>query len=80
MKETRPARPDHGAYVRKVQEDTQSFAQGLIGEVERLRVQVAALESEKAALAAQAREIETMVRANDALRAQIEGIKAETQA
>jgi len=79
MKETRPARPDHGAYVRKVQEDTQSFAQGLIGEVERLRVQVAALESEKAALAAQAREIETMVRANDALRAQIEGIKAETQ-
>ena len=79
MKETRPARPDHGAYVRKVQEDTQSFAQGLIGEVERLRVQVAALESEKAALAAQAREIETMVRANDALRAQIEGIKAETE-
>ena len=80
MKETRPARPDHGAYVRKVQEVTQSFAQGLIGEVERLRVQVAALESEKAALAAQAREIETMVRANDALRAQMEGIKAETQA
>ena len=80
MKETRPARPDHGAYVRKVQEDTQSFAKGLIGEVERLRVQVAALESEKAALAAQAREIETMVRANDALRAQMEGIKAETQA
>lgn len=79
MKETRPARPDHGAYVRKVQEDTQNFAQGLIGEVERLRVQVAALESEKAALAAQAREIETMVRANDALRAQIEGIKAETE-
>ena len=80
MKETSPARPDHGAYVRKVQEDTQSFAQGLIGEVERLRVRVAALESEKATLAAPGREIEAMMRVNDALRARIEGIKAETQA
>jgi K+-sensing histidine kinase KdpD len=80
MSESKPARTDHGAYVRKVQEDTQNFAQGLIGEVERLRVLVAALESEKATLAAQAREIETIVRANDVLRAQIEGIKAETKA
>ena len=80
MSETKPGRADHGAYVRKVQEDTQNFAQGLIGEVERLRVLVAALESEKATLAAQAREVETIVRANDALRAQIEGIRAETKA
>jgi cell division protein FtsB len=79
MSEMKPVRADHGAYVRKVQEDTQNFAQGLIAEVERLRVQVASLESEKATLAAQAREIESMVRANDALRAQIEGIKAETE-
>ena len=33
MSETKPGRADHGAYVRKVQEDTQNFAQGLIGEV-----------------------------------------------
>jgi hypothetical protein len=56
MSEMKPVRADHGAYVRKVQEDTQNFAQGLIGEVERLRVLVASLESEKATLAAQARE------------------------
>jgi K+-sensing histidine kinase KdpD len=80
MSEPKAVRADHGAYVRKVQEDTQSFAQGLIGEVERLRVLVAALESEKQTLAAQAREIESVVRANDVLRAQIEGIKAETKA
>ena len=80
MSEPKAGRTDHGAYVRKVQEDTQNFAQGLIGEVERLRVLVAALESEKETLAAQAREVETIVRANDVLRAQIEGIKAETKA
>jgi GAF domain-containing protein len=79
MTETKPARTDHGAYVRKVQEDTQNFAHGLISEVERLRVQVAALESEKEALAAQLRDVETVIRVNDALRAQIEGIKAETE-
>ncbi|HET6900542.1 MAG TPA: GAF domain-containing protein [Vicinamibacteria bacterium] len=79
MTETKPARTDHGAYVRKVQEDTQNFAQGLIGEVERLRLQVAALESEKEGLAAQLRDVETVIRVNDALRAQIEGIKAETE-
>ena len=80
MSETKPARADHGAYVRKVQEDTQNFAQGLIGEVERLRVLVAALESEKEGLATQLRDVETVIRANDSLRAQIEGIRAETQA
>jgi hypothetical protein len=79
MSDAKPSRPDHGAYVRKVQEDTQNFAQGLIGEVERLRVQVAALESEKEGLASQLRDVETVIRANDALRAQIEGIKAETE-
>ena len=39
-------RNDHGAYVRKVQEGTQSFAQELLGELERLQVLVAALEAE----------------------------------
>ena len=80
MSETKPGRADHGAYVRKVQEDTQNFAHGLIGEVERLRVLVAALESEKEGLTAQLRDVETVIRANDSLRAQIEGIKAETSA
>lgn len=79
MKATRPARIDHSAYVRKVQKNTRIFAQDLIGEVERLRVQVAALESEKATLAAQGRGIETMAGVNDALRAQIEGIREEAR-
>jgi len=77
MSESKPARTDHGAYVRKVQEDTHSFAQGLIGEVERLRVRVAALESEKESLANQARDVETVVRANDVLRAQTVGLESE---
>jgi len=45
---------EHGAYVRKVQEDTQNFAQGLLGEIERLRVVVATLEAEARALGAAA--------------------------
>ncbi len=79
MSEAKTARTDHGAYVRKVQEDTQNFAQDLIGEVERLRVLVAALESEKESLATQARDVETVVRANDALRAQTVGLESEVE-
>jgi putative methionine-R-sulfoxide reductase with GAF domain len=63
-------RPDHGAYVRKVQEDTQTFAHGLMGEVERLKVLVAALEEER----------ERHRREEAALQAQIEGIRHETEA
>ena len=44
-------RNDHGAYVRKVQEGTQNFAQEILGEIERLQVLVAALEAEKESLA-----------------------------
>ena len=79
MSEPKTNRTDHGAYVRKVQEDTQNFAQGLIGEVERLRVRVAALESEKESLAAQARDVEAVVRTNDALRAQTAGLESEVE-
>jgi len=43
MKETRN---DHGAYVRKVQEETQSFTQDVLGEMQRLQVLVATLERE----------------------------------
>ncbi len=77
MSESKPARNDHGAYVRKVQEDTQNFAQGLIGEVERLRVKVAALEAEKEAMASRARDVEAIVKAHDALRSQTVGLEAE---
>ena len=79
MSEMKPARADHGAYVRKVQEDTQNFAQGLIGEVERLRVLVAAFESEKEALATKVRDVEAVVRTNDALRAQTAGLESEVE-
>jgi hypothetical protein len=73
------ARSDHGAYVRKVQEDTQSFAQGLISEVERLKMLVAALQSEKETLVGQTRDLETVVRASDVLRAQAAGLESEVE-
>jgi len=38
---------DHGAYVRKVREDTQRYAHDLLADNEALRVLVASLESEK---------------------------------
>ena len=37
---------EHGAYVRKVQEETQSFTQDILAEVERLRVLAATQERE----------------------------------
>ena len=79
MSESKPARPDHGAYVRKVQEDTQAFTQGLIAEVEALKVLLATLQSEKDALLVQAHDIETIVRSNDTLRAQSAGLEAEVE-
>jgi GAF domain-containing protein len=42
---------DHGDYVRKVQEGTQRYTQGLLQENERLRARVAALETENQKLA-----------------------------
>ena len=45
----KPGRNDHGAYVRKVQEGTHSFAQDLLGEIDRLRVLVAALQAARKA-------------------------------
>jgi putative methionine-R-sulfoxide reductase with GAF domain len=75
--ETRSTHTGHAAYVRKVQEDTQSFAQELIAEVERLKVLLASLESEKETLLGQSRDIEEIVRTNDILRAQAVGLESE---
>jgi len=68
---------EHGAYVRKVQEDTQNFTQDLLGEIERLRVVVATLEAEKQAAADQAREMAEAVKANESLREQATSLGVE---
>src|SRR5262245_4747562 len=70
-------RNDHGAYVRRVQEGTQTFAQDLLGEIERLRVLVAALEAEKLSGADKARETQDVMQSNEALRALAASLEAE---
>jgi hypothetical protein len=70
-------RNDHGAYVRKVQEGTQSFAQDVLGEIERLQILVATLEAERASEAEKARESHEVLRANEALRALAASLEAE---
>jgi hypothetical protein len=70
-------RNDHGAYVRRVQEGTHSFAQSLLGEIERLHVLVASLEAEKETFADRAREIREALQANEALRALAASLEAE---
>lgn len=67
----------HGAYVRKVQEGTQSFTQDLLGEIERLHALVAALEVEKETLGHRTREIQQALLANEALRALAASLEAE---
>jgi hypothetical protein len=71
------SRNDHGAYVRKVQEGTQSFTHDLLGEIERLHVLVASLQVEKETLADKAREIQQALSANEALRALAASLEAE---
>jgi putative methionine-R-sulfoxide reductase with GAF domain len=68
---------DHGAYVRKVQEGTHTFAQDLLGEIERLQVLVAALEAEKEGLAERSHDIHEVLKANEALRALAASLEAE---
>jgi hypothetical protein len=70
-------RNDHGAYVRRVQEGTHTFAQSLLGEIERLHVLVASLEVEKETLADRTREIREALQANEALRALAASLEAE---
>jgi len=73
----KPSRNDHGAYVRKVQEGTQNFAQDLLGEIERLQVLVAALHVEKESLSDKAEKIQEAFKANEALRALAASLEAE---
>ncbi len=70
-------RNDHGAYVRKVQEGTQSLAQDLLSEIERLQVLVAALEAEKSGLEDRTKELPEVARVNEALRALLANLEAE---
>ena len=73
----KPIRNDHGAYVRKVQEGTQSLAQDLLAEIERLRVLVAALEAEKVSQTERARDMGEVLKSNEALRALAASLEAE---
>jgi Skp family chaperone for outer membrane proteins len=70
-------RNDHGAYVRKVHEGTQTFAQDLVAEIERLRVLVASLEAEKAGLAERSHDVQQVLKSNEALRALAASLEAE---
>ena len=70
-------RNDHGAYVRKVQEGTQSFAQDVLGEIDRLQVLVATLEAERKTEAEKARETHEVLQSNEALRALAASLEAE---
>jgi molecular chaperone GrpE (heat shock protein) len=70
-------RNDHGAYVRKVQEGTQSFAQDVLGEIERLQMLVATLETERESEAEKARESHEVLQSNEALRALAASLEAE---
>lgn len=71
------SRNDHGAYVRKVQEGTQSFTQDLLSEIERLHALVASLQVEKQSLDERTREIQQALSANEALRALAASLEAE---
>ena len=73
----RDGRNDHGAYVRKVQEGTQSFTHDLLGEIERLHALVASLQVEKQTLDERTREIQQALSANEALRALAASLEAE---
>jgi putative methionine-R-sulfoxide reductase with GAF domain len=76
-------RNDHGAYVRRVQEETQTFAQDVMGEVQRLRVLVATLEREMSRQQAQVASLRAEGARHQeeeaALKAQLEVIRAETE-
>ena len=60
---------DHGAYVRKVREDTQRYTHDLLAENDKLRALIASLEAEKSALADKARMAKEVLEENEVLRA-----------
>jgi hypothetical protein len=79
MKETsmKPIQIDHGAYVRKVQEGTQTLAQDLLAEIGRLHLLVASLEAEKASQSERAQDLQEVLKSNEALRALAANLEAE---
>jgi hypothetical protein len=68
---------DHGAYVRKVREETQRYAQDLLADNEKLRVLIATLEREKAALAEKARVAKDVMEENEIVRAVAASLESE---
>jgi hypothetical protein len=72
-------RNDPGAYVRKVQQGTKAYAQELLEEIERLRLMVANLDSEKRALLEKSRMLGECLAANEALRALAASRQSENQ-
>jgi hypothetical protein len=67
----------HGGYVRRVQQDLQRHAQGLLTENESLRVHVAQLEADRGTLADAVGRLEGALGDNAALRAENGALRAE---
>jgi GAF domain-containing protein len=74
---------DHGAYVRKVREETQRYAQDVLADNEKLRVLVASMESEKLRLQDQVlsaqQELARYQQEQDRLREQLRQIEDESR-
>src|SRR5258706_1814981 len=70
-------RNDHGAYVRKVQEGTQSFAEDVLVEIERLQLGVPPVEAEREGEAERAGDGHVVLQSNEALRPLAASVEAE---
>jgi hypothetical protein len=68
---------EHGAYVRKVREDTQRYAHDLLADNETLRVRIATLESEKSALLDKVRAAKQVQEENEVVRAVAASLESE---
>jgi GAF domain len=69
--------PAHGSYVQRVREDTHRYAQELLSENERLRVLIAALESDRSRLEERMKSTEDVVRELDLLRGMVASLERE---
>ena|SRR5258708_10084746 len=68
---------EHGEYVRRVQGETQRYAQTLLAENEHLRRRLAAVESERAALEGKASQLEAALARNETLQEESGWLSAE---
>jgi putative methionine-R-sulfoxide reductase with GAF domain len=74
----KPAEDDGpGAYVRRVAQDTQRYAEELMGENHRLRLRVTTLESEEQRLGEKLRATDDVLRHNDALRTRVLALEGD---